>query len=285
MTRWSRANTGSCSSQFCHEPDRPWMKTTRRSRAQVDHVDPPPVDRHPPLVLAPVDVQPGRAPAGTVVAGRVGQAWRLVRHARRRIIGGREGLAACASPSTSTRRCTTTGTSSRTPPSAASASSCPTTSSTRGRSAACATSSCAPSSPTRTPTRPSPAPSPTRTRSRSSTRWHEGGHWIHITSHRAERCHPATRQWLAAIGLRHDDLHCSYDKVSRCVRARRRPPHRRQPGHPRPARSRTAWSPRRSCTRGTGTCARRRPTSSAPTTGPGLAAALELRLPRLRRAA
>jgi hypothetical protein len=47
--------------------------------------------------------------------------------------------------------------------------------------------------------------------------WYEGGHWIHITSHRAERCHPATQEWLGAIGLRHHDLHCSYDKVSRCV--------------------------------------------------------------------
>ena len=48
-------------------------------------------------------------------------------------------------------------------------------------------------------------------------RWHEGGHWIHITSHRAEACHPATQEWLGAIDLRHHDLHCSYDKVSRCV--------------------------------------------------------------------
>jgi uncharacterized protein len=47
--------------------------------------------------------------------------------------------------------------------------------------------------------------------------WHDGGHWIHITSHRAEACHPATEEWLAAIGLRYDDLHCSHDKVSRCV--------------------------------------------------------------------
>jgi uncharacterized protein len=47
--------------------------------------------------------------------------------------------------------------------------------------------------------------------------WHEGGHWIQITSHRAERCHSATKQWLDAIGVRYHDLHCSYDKVSRCV--------------------------------------------------------------------
>jgi beta-phosphoglucomutase-like phosphatase (HAD superfamily) len=47
--------------------------------------------------------------------------------------------------------------------------------------------------------------------------WHDAGHWIHVTSHRAERCHPATESWLAAIGLVYDDLHCSHDKVSRCV--------------------------------------------------------------------
>jgi uncharacterized HAD superfamily protein len=47
--------------------------------------------------------------------------------------------------------------------------------------------------------------------------WHEAGHWIHITSHRAEGCHGATESWLDAIGLHYDDLHCSHDKVSRCV--------------------------------------------------------------------
>jgi len=46
--------------------------------------------------------------------------------------------------------------------------------------------------------------------------WHAAGHFIHITSHRAERCHPATLRWLEQIGLAHDDLHCSYDKVARC---------------------------------------------------------------------
>jgi FMN phosphatase YigB (HAD superfamily) len=47
--------------------------------------------------------------------------------------------------------------------------------------------------------------------------WHEEGHWIHITSHRAETCAPATARWLEQIGLPFDDLHCSYDKVTRCV--------------------------------------------------------------------
>lgn len=46
--------------------------------------------------------------------------------------------------------------------------------------------------------------------------WHDAGHFIHITSHRAERCHQATAQWLERIGLSYDDLHCSYDKVARC---------------------------------------------------------------------
>jgi hypothetical protein len=47
--------------------------------------------------------------------------------------------------------------------------------------------------------------------------WHAAGHWIHITSHRAESCAPATARWLDEIGLPFDDLHCSYDKVTRCV--------------------------------------------------------------------
>ena len=42
------------------------------------------------------------------------------------------------------------------------------------------------------------------------------GHFIHITSHRAERCHEATAAWLDAIGLPYDELYCSFDKVSRC---------------------------------------------------------------------
>ena len=47
--------------------------------------------------------------------------------------------------------------------------------------------------------------------------WHAAGHWIHITSHRASATHDATAQWLDRIGLPWDDLHCSYDKVTRCV--------------------------------------------------------------------
>jgi uncharacterized protein len=47
--------------------------------------------------------------------------------------------------------------------------------------------------------------------------WHAAGHWIHVTSHRAESAREATERWLDEIGLPYDDLHCSYDKVTRCV--------------------------------------------------------------------
>jgi uncharacterized protein len=47
--------------------------------------------------------------------------------------------------------------------------------------------------------------------------WHADGHWIHITSHRSPDAHDATARWLESIGLPYDDLHCSFDKVSRCV--------------------------------------------------------------------
>ena len=48
-------------------------------------------------------------------------------------------------------------------------------------------------------------------------RWAREGHFIHVTSHRAPSTHDATQAWLEAIGLRHDELYCSFDKVTRCV--------------------------------------------------------------------
>jgi len=47
--------------------------------------------------------------------------------------------------------------------------------------------------------------------------WHEQGHWIHVTSHRSTEAFGATKRWLDQIGMPFDDLHCSYDKVTRCV--------------------------------------------------------------------
>ncbi len=47
--------------------------------------------------------------------------------------------------------------------------------------------------------------------------WHADGHWIHVTSHRADSARPATVRWLDSIGMPYDDLHCSFDKIPRCV--------------------------------------------------------------------
>ena len=47
--------------------------------------------------------------------------------------------------------------------------------------------------------------------------WHREGHWIHITSHRRDYARTATGEWLDRIEMPYDDLHCSFDKVSRCV--------------------------------------------------------------------
>jgi len=46
--------------------------------------------------------------------------------------------------------------------------------------------------------------------------WHEDGHFIHITSHRATTSFDVTERWLHQIGLPFDELYCSYDKISRC---------------------------------------------------------------------
>jgi len=48
-------------------------------------------------------------------------------------------------------------------------------------------------------------------------RWHDAGHWIHVTSHRSTGARRATERWLERIGLPYDDLHCSWDKVARCA--------------------------------------------------------------------
>ena len=48
-------------------------------------------------------------------------------------------------------------------------------------------------------------------------RWHGEGHFVHVTSHRALDRREATAAWLQRIGLPFDDLHCSYDKISRCT--------------------------------------------------------------------
>jgi uncharacterized protein len=46
--------------------------------------------------------------------------------------------------------------------------------------------------------------------------WHEAGHFIHVTSHRATSSQQVTEQWLDRIGLAYDELYCSMDKIARC---------------------------------------------------------------------
>ncbi|HEX8104107.1 MAG TPA: hypothetical protein VF533_15920 [Solirubrobacteraceae bacterium] len=46
--------------------------------------------------------------------------------------------------------------------------------------------------------------------------WHQAGHFIHITSHRAADAHAATERWLQRIELPYDELYCSSDKIARC---------------------------------------------------------------------
>jgi beta-phosphoglucomutase-like phosphatase (HAD superfamily) len=47
--------------------------------------------------------------------------------------------------------------------------------------------------------------------------WRQRGHWIHVTSHRRPQTAEATARWLEQIGMPFDDLHCSFDKVTRCM--------------------------------------------------------------------
>lgn len=48
-------------------------------------------------------------------------------------------------------------------------------------------------------------------------RWHAEGHFIHITSQRPADRMEATARWLEEIGVPFDDLHCSSEKIPRCV--------------------------------------------------------------------
>ena len=48
------------------------------------------------------------------------------------------------------------------------------------------------------------------------TRWHDAGHFIHVTSHRDLASQEVTERWLRQIALPFDELYCSRDKISRC---------------------------------------------------------------------
>ncbi len=48
-------------------------------------------------------------------------------------------------------------------------------------------------------------------------RWHDDDHFIHVTSHREPAAWDPTARWLEQIGVPFHDLHCSHDKVGRCL--------------------------------------------------------------------
>ena len=276
MTRWSRAaRTGRFSSQFCQEPARPWTKTIGCDRPAPSSttLTRRPSISHPALVLAPVDVQPRRAAPGAVaVEPRVGRARRASRlpgrhrpspsgypadaHRDRHRLDAAPllGPAVGRGPAPLRHRAALRGASSR------------------GPSAACARSSCGSASRRRTPRRRSCAAEPYPDAVETVNRWHAEGHFIHITSHRAEHCHARDdATGSTRSGSPYDELYCSYDKIARCPRDRDRRADRRQPGQHRPRPRRAGSRRRRSATRGTRTSARRK-TSSARRTGPSSAA-------------
>ena len=50
--------------------------------------------------------------------------------------------------------------------------------------------------------------------------WHEAGHFVLVTSHRAVECNAATGRWLEKIKMPYDLLHCSYHKITHCLQQR-----------------------------------------------------------------
>ena len=124
----------------------------------------------------------------------------------------------CASRSTSIRPCTRTGTSWPRSPAAASASSCPYETQYTwaiDRLQPEQLKICVEET-HRAENVLAAEPYPGRRRDDLSS-WHDEGHFIQITSHRATDAHPHTEQWLHDIGLPFDELYCSYDKIARCV--------------------------------------------------------------------
>ena len=129
-TRKRSMNAGMFSSQFCHSPPSPWRNSSGRTvPTGVDHVDPPAqtisvrvsdgqstdihVESSPSAYVGSGDERSEGVGPGALAPAR-GSPTRPLPYQR-----------PCASRSTSTRRCTPTGTSSRRSPSAASASICP----------------------------------------------------------------------------------------------------------------------------------------------------------------
>ena len=91
-------------------------------------------------------------------------------------------------------------------------------------------------------------------------------HPHHLAPRATTRTTPTAALARRASACPYDELYCSFDKVARCVRARDRRPDRRLAGEPAARPRKRVSRPPRSCTRGTASCARTR-TSSARRTG------------------
>jgi uncharacterized protein len=46
--------------------------------------------------------------------------------------------------------------------------------------------------------------------------WHDAGHFVLVATYRPGGCTVATRTWLERIGLAHDELRCTEDKLATC---------------------------------------------------------------------
>ena len=205
------------------QPAEPVQEQQRRAvAAGVDHVDAAAEDELLARERRPVDRHPRRVVAVGVRRVRLRRAANaLAGSARTCPMNPDTPLPyqrPCASRSTSTRRCTRTGTSWPRSPGAASGSTCPTTRSTRGRSTALEPEQLqgvrGRDPPRRARARRRAVPGRGRDDPRAGTST--------ATSSTSRATAPPTRtphtsEWLDQIGLPHDELYCSYDKIARCV--------------------------------------------------------------------
>ena len=179
--------------------------------ADVDDVDGTAVDRHPALVRAPVDVQPRR---GVGASGRRRFADRRPSASAQRdtlVASSAPAWHPCASPSTSTRTLhhywDVLSRAARRPlrrrPALRGAAHL-------GHHAPAPRAGPRPASRTRTATRRSSPPTPYPGAVETVRAWHEAGHFIHITSHRAAPRQERDRDaGCEQIGLPYDELYCS----------------------------------------------------------------------------
>ena len=199
----SRAKSGSCSSQFCHEPDRPWMKTIGGPEPSSTTLTRRPSISPSAGAGCQSTSSQGERPRRAVVAGRVGQAWQAHPPCDMRIIGARR-----ASPHAHRHRhrldaAPLLGPARRVAPAPLRRRPALRGAARLGDQPPARTSSCSAAiAETHSDEADPRAPSPTRARSRRSRAWHDAGHFIHITqpSRASVATRPPSAGW-SDIGL------------------------------------------------------------------------------------